>query len=150
MKSLITIFAAIGLTVTGITATNDTESVSLSAQEYAALTNAATIANRLYEVQMSTEGGRVAYHGKVVADSVDTNALTRTYTYKSGYTFTTKIPKSVGRSKGTGVAGSKKQTAIDKTYTERLKKIRERRIKARATTNVVTIVNSPNGKQVTK
>lgn len=86
------------------------------------------LAARYYR-DISNETGRVAWHGRLVAEAIDTNALVKVETYADGWVWREPMkPKAVIRSK-----------SADPNLPERLRAAREKRQRELATTNTVTV-----------
>ena len=87
--------------------------------------------NRKYHRDCETSSGRHAWHGKLVAQSVDTNALVKTETYADGTVFTFPFAEKT--------AAKPKTTLTTRGVPVALAAARQRREAEKAQTNVVTV-----------
>ncbi len=93
--------------------------------------------NRKYHREVETPSGRVAWHGRLVSQIVDTNACVKTEIYADGTRFEfpfepvapAKKPKTTLNANGVPPA---------------LAEARARRAAEKATTNVVTVISGPD------
>ena len=93
--------------------------------------------NRKYHRDCNSPSGRNAWHGKLVAQSVDTNELVKTETYEDGTTFTFPFMEKT--------AVRPKTTLTSSGVPAALAAARQRREAEKATTNVVTVTVTAGG-----
>ena len=100
--------------------------------------------NRKYHRDVDTPSGRLAWHGKLVSQSIDTNALTKTETYADGTTFTFPFQQNTP-AQNVAAANARLKTTMKRGVPAALAQARERREAEKATTNVVTVTVTAGG-----
>lgn len=100
--------------------------------------------NRKYHRDCESPTGRNAWHGKIVSQIVDTNALTKTETYSDGASFTFPFEQKTP-AQNVAAANAKLRTTMTKGVPTALAAARLRREKEKATTNVVTVTVTAGG-----
>ena len=94
--------------------------------------------NRKYHRDVSTTEGRRAWHGRLVSQAVDTNALIRVDTYEDGMVFTNAF-KLRTPAANVAAANARLKTTLIKGVPKELAEARLRRQNEIGTTNVVTV-----------
>lgn len=100
--------------------------------------------NRKYHRDCESNTGRIAWHGKLVSQSVDTNALTKTETYSDGTSFTFPFEQKTP-AQNVAAVNAKLRTTMTKGVPTDLAAARLRREEEKATTNVVTVTVTAGG-----
>lgn len=100
--------------------------------------------NRKYHRDCERGDGRKAWHGKLVSQSVDTNALTKTETYADGTSFTFPFSQNTP-AQNVAAANAKLKTTMTKGVPTALAAARLRREQEKATTNIVTVTVTAGG-----
>ena len=107
---------------------------------HADLIQALGLMNRKFHRDVATPNGRVAWHGRLVSQIIDTNRLVKIETYADGSSY--EFPFSPP------TPPSPKPPVVDgRGVPEAVKRARERRRQEKATTNIVDIVITPDGKE---
>ena len=110
----------------------------------AELIAALQLVNRKYHRDCESSSGRNAWHGKLVSQSVDTNALTKTETYADGTSFTFPFSQNTP-AQNVAAANAKLKTTMTKGVPTALAAARLRREQEKATTNIVTVTVTAGG-----
>lgn len=124
-------------------ADTEEQKILISVDEFSALTNAAFLAQVMWDRFNSLKEMRDKIHGGIDHEEVDVvNMIKRTY-YKDGYVYCESFAKkqTPAIERGIGVPTSRYQVKLQKGMPERLKQIQANRKKRLATTNEVTIVH---------
>jgi len=94
--------------------------------------------NRKYHRDVSTTEGRRAWHGRLLSQSVDTNALIRVDTYEDGMVFTNAFNLRTPAA-NVAAANARLKTTLVKGVPKGLAEARLRRQSEIGTTNIVTV-----------
>ena len=151
MKKMICICAvALGMTaaaettdpgayVTNGTPTSISEVMEIAGWDAADLLEGLAMLERLYANDVATETGRKRWHGDRVSESVDTNAMTKTITYRDGTEFTEKAHIVTALSAVRKANAKAARAVMTNGIPVRLAQARLQQAKNAATTNEVTV-----------